>query len=213
MNYQFPWYQGLNVELINKAIFDKAGVNVADLPQDHRRPARPVRHHLDKAGNAVRHPPDRVSDLLAQMVYEGNVKVFSDDGKTFAFNSPEGVAWLQMYVDMVKAGTVDTTVLDRRRPRRPQRLLGRRGAVLRDRPEPGPPGQGQQRHPLRQPRHGPLAARQVRRGGQGPDVDLGQEGHQVPERVHRPRAVLHEPAEHGRVRQAGRHLPVVAGGV
>ena len=34
------------------------------------------------------------------MVYEGNVKVFSDDGKSFAFNSPEGVAWLQMYVDM-----------------------------------------------------------------------------------------------------------------
>ena len=49
-----------------------------------------------------------VSDLLAQMVYEGNVKVFSDDGKAFAFNSPEGVAWLQMYVDMVNAGTVDT---------------------------------------------------------------------------------------------------------
>ena len=46
-----------------------------------------------------------VSDLLAQMVYEGNVKVFSADGKSFAFNSPEGVAWLQMYVDMVKAGT------------------------------------------------------------------------------------------------------------
>ena len=41
------------------------------------------------------------------MVYEGNVKVLSDDGKTFTFDSPEGVAWLQMYVDMVKAGTVD----------------------------------------------------------------------------------------------------------
>ena len=52
-----------------------------------------------------------VNDLLAQMVYEGNVKVISDDGKTFTFDSPEGVAWLQMYVDMVKAGTVDKTVL------------------------------------------------------------------------------------------------------
>ena len=39
------------------------------------------------------------------MVYEGNVKVFSADGKTFTFDSPEAVAWLQMYVDMVKAGT------------------------------------------------------------------------------------------------------------
>ena len=42
------------------------------------------------------------------MVYEGNVKVFSDDGKAFAFNSPEGVAWLQMYVDMNNAGDRST---------------------------------------------------------------------------------------------------------
>jgi ABC-type glycerol-3-phosphate transport system substrate-binding protein len=52
-----------------------------------------------------------VNDLLAQMVYEGNVKPISADGKTFTFNSPEGVAWLQMYADMVKAGTVDNTAL------------------------------------------------------------------------------------------------------
>src|SRR6202022_2616915 len=52
-----------------------------------------------------------VNDLLAQMVYEGGVKVISDDGKTFTFDSPDGVAWLQMYVDMVKAGTVDKKVL------------------------------------------------------------------------------------------------------
>ena len=73
------------------------------------------------------------------MVYEGNVKVISDDGKTFTFDSPEAVAWLQMYVDMVKAGTVDNTVLTTdRRPRRPAALLGRPGAVLPDRPEPHP---------------------------------------------------------------------------
>ncbi|HEX9028899.1 MAG TPA: extracellular solute-binding protein, partial [Anaerolineales bacterium] len=38
-------------------------------------------------------------------------KVISDDGKTFTFDSADGVAWLQMYVDMVKDGTVDRTVL------------------------------------------------------------------------------------------------------
>jgi ABC-type glycerol-3-phosphate transport system substrate-binding protein len=52
-----------------------------------------------------------VNDLIAQMVYEGNVKPISDDGKKFTFDSAEGVAWLQMYVDMVKAGTVDNTTL------------------------------------------------------------------------------------------------------
>jgi ABC-type glycerol-3-phosphate transport system substrate-binding protein len=52
-----------------------------------------------------------VNDLIAQMVYEGNVKPISDDGKTFTFDSAEAVAWLQMYVDMVKAGTVDTSII------------------------------------------------------------------------------------------------------
>jgi len=45
------------------------------------------------------------------MVYDGNVDVISSDGKTFTFDSPAGVAWLQQYVDMVKAGTVDTDAL------------------------------------------------------------------------------------------------------
>ena len=55
-----------------------------------------------------------VNDLLAQMVYEGDVKVLNDDGTAFTFDSPEGVAWLQMYVDMVKAGTVDNAALTTR---------------------------------------------------------------------------------------------------
>ena len=52
-----------------------------------------------------------VNDLLSQMVYEGNVDVINDAGTAFTFNSQAGVDWLQMYVDMVAAGTVDNTVL------------------------------------------------------------------------------------------------------
>ncbi len=109
VNYQFPWYQGLNVDLLNTALFEKAGVNVADFPKTiDGIPA--LCDTFAKAGNlcTIRLT---MSDLLAQMVYEGNVKVISDDGKSFTFDSPEGVAWLQMYVDMVKAGSVDQTVL------------------------------------------------------------------------------------------------------
>jgi putative chitobiose transport system substrate-binding protein len=110
VNYQFPWYQGLNVELINKAIMDKAGVAVADFPKTIDGLPALCKTVLDKTGSlcAIRLT---MSDLLAQMVYEGNVKVFGDDGK-FAFNSADGVAWLQMYADMVnKDKSVDTTVL------------------------------------------------------------------------------------------------------
>ena len=111
VNYQFPWYQGLNVELINKAIFEKAGLSVDDFPKTIDGLPALCQTIKDKTGGTLCDIRLTVSDLLSQMVYEGNVKVLSDDGKKFTFDSPEAVAWLQMYVDMVKAGTVDNTIL------------------------------------------------------------------------------------------------------
>ncbi len=109
-NYQFPWYQGLNVELINHAIYDKTGLTVDQFPKKVQDLPALCKTILDKT-STVCDIRLTVSDLLAQMVYEGGVKVYNADNTAFAFNSPEGVAWLQMYVDMVKAGTVDNTVL------------------------------------------------------------------------------------------------------
>lgn len=109
-NYQFPWYQGIQVELINKRIYEAAGLSVADFPKTVDGLPALCQTLKDKA-NTVCDIRMTVNDLLSQMVYEGNVKVLSDDGKTFTFDSPEAVKWLQMYVDMVKAGTVDNTAL------------------------------------------------------------------------------------------------------
>ncbi|MGZ8527213.1 MAG: ABC transporter substrate-binding protein, partial [Candidatus Limnocylindrales bacterium] len=109
-NYQFPWYQGINVELVNKRIYEKAGLAVADFPKTIDGLPALCQTLKDKA-STVCDIRLTVNDLLAQMVYEGGVKVLSDDGKTFTFDSPEAVAWLQMYADMVKAGTVDNTAL------------------------------------------------------------------------------------------------------
>jgi putative chitobiose transport system substrate-binding protein len=109
-NYQFPWYQGLSVELINKRLFEAAGINPTDFPKTIDGLPQLCQTLKDKA-NTVCDIRLTVNDLLAQMVYEGNVKPISADGKTFTFDSPEAVAWLQMYVDMVAAGTVDNTTL------------------------------------------------------------------------------------------------------
>jgi putative chitobiose transport system substrate-binding protein len=111
VNYQFPWYQGINVDLLNMQIMAKAGItqttqfpkNITDLPT--------LCATIKQKTNTLCDVRLTVNDLLAQMVYEGGVKVISDDGKTFTFDSADGVAWLQMYVDMVKAGTVDKTIL------------------------------------------------------------------------------------------------------
>ena len=109
-NFQFPWYQGVAVELINKQIFDKAGLKPENFPKEVSGLKDLCQTLKDKA-STVCDIRLTVSDLLAQMVYEGGVKVISDDGKKFTFDSPEAVAWLQMYVDMVKAKTVDNTIL------------------------------------------------------------------------------------------------------
>ncbi len=110
VNFQFPWYEGINVDLVNKQILDQAGVKIEDFPKNWVDVPAFCATIKAKTGTLcdIRLT---VNDLLSQMVYEGNVKVMSDDGKSFTFNSADGAAWLQYYVDMVKAGTVDKTVL------------------------------------------------------------------------------------------------------
>jgi ABC-type glycerol-3-phosphate transport system substrate-binding protein len=109
-NYQFPWYQGLNVELVNKAIYDKTGLTLDQFPKTTDGLPALCKTILEKT-STVCDIRLTVSDLLAQMVYEGGVDVYNADKTSFAFNSAAGAKWLQMYVDMVAAGTVDNTVL------------------------------------------------------------------------------------------------------
>ncbi len=109
-HYQFPWYQSLHVNLINTKILTGAGFTAADFPAKWDDIPAFCQTIKTKTGTLcdIRLT---VNDLLAQMVYEGGVKIVSDDGTKFTFDSPDAVAWLKHYVDMVKAGTVDKTVL------------------------------------------------------------------------------------------------------
>jgi putative chitobiose transport system substrate-binding protein len=110
-NFQFPWYQGIAAELINKKIYEEgAGLVAADFPKTIDGLPAICQTILDKTGK-VCDIRLTVNDLLAQMTYEGDVKVINEAGDAFTFDSAEGVAWLQMYVDMVKAGTVDSSII------------------------------------------------------------------------------------------------------
>ncbi len=110
MHYQFPWYQGIIVNLVNNQILTDAGLTVDDFPKTIDGLPAFCKTIKDKTGTLCDIRLS-VNDLLAQMTYEGGVQVINADGTAFTFDSPEAVAWLQMYVDMVKAGTVDKTVL------------------------------------------------------------------------------------------------------
>ncbi|MFN2196278.1 MAG: ABC transporter substrate-binding protein [Anaerolineales bacterium] len=109
-HYQFPWYQGIQVELINREIYDQTGLTLEEFPKTIDGLPALCQTIKDTTGTLcdIRLT---VNDLLAQMVYEGGVDVINADGTAFTFDSPDAVEWLQMYVDMVNAGTVDRTVL------------------------------------------------------------------------------------------------------
>jgi ABC-type glycerol-3-phosphate transport system substrate-binding protein len=109
-HYQFPWYQGIIVNLVNTQILSDAGFTVGDFPATIDGLPAFCQTIKDETGTLcdIRLT---VNDLLAQMTYEGGVEVINADGTAFTFDSPEAAAWLQMYVDMVEAGTVDRTVL------------------------------------------------------------------------------------------------------
>ena len=109
-HYQFPWYQGIIVNLVNTQILTEAGLTVEDFPKKIEELPAFCQTIKGETGTLcdIRLT---VNDLLAQMTYEGGVQVINEDGTAFTFDSPEAVAWLQMYVDMVEAGTVDRTVL------------------------------------------------------------------------------------------------------
>jgi putative chitobiose transport system substrate-binding protein len=115
-SFQFPWYQAIAVELINTKIYENAGLDPADFPTSIEELPALCQTIKDETGTLcdIRLT---VTDYLSQMTYEGGVDVMNEAGTEFTFDSPEAVAWLQMYVDMVKAGTVDTdaltTALDR----------------------------------------------------------------------------------------------------
>ena len=109
-NFQFPWYQGMSVELINTRHFEAAGLDPAAFPKTVQELPALCQTLKDKA-NVVCDLRLTVNDLLSQMVYEGDVDVLAADGNSFTFDSPAAVEWLQMYVDMVAAGTVDNTAL------------------------------------------------------------------------------------------------------
>lgn len=110
-NYQFPWYAAVATELINTQLYvEQAGLAVEDFPETVDGLPALCKTIKEKTGTLcdIRLT---VNDLPSQMIYEGGVQFISDDGTQFTFDSPEGVAWLQMYVDLVKDNLVDRTAL------------------------------------------------------------------------------------------------------
>ena len=210
-HYQFPYYQGINVDLVNKQIFEKAGLTIDDFPKTIDGLPALCKTIKDKTATLcdIRLT---TSDLLAQMVYEGGVEVINKEGTAFTFDSPAAVEWLKMYVDMVKAGTVDRTALvtDNDRVGLDLFISGKAafyatGPNLIREVRTSNPGS------VRLPGCGQRAGWEIGRGRQGPHGDVGERQHQVPERRGCPGAVFHQCQQQPRAFETGGGLSVDAG--
>jgi putative chitobiose transport system substrate-binding protein len=111
VNYQFPWYAAVATELINTKIYvEQAGLSLDTFPTKVQELPEVCATIVEKTG-ILCDIRLTVNDLPAQMIYEGGVEFISADGTKFLFDSPQAVAWLQMYVDMVNADLLDLTAL------------------------------------------------------------------------------------------------------
>ena len=137
-NFQFPWYQGLSVELINKAIYEKAGLTVDQFPKTVDGLPAAVQDDPRQDADRLHHPPDRHRPPGPDGL-RGRRQGLQrrQHGLRVQLARRRGLA-----ADVRRHGhrrdRRQHRPRDQRRPRRPQRLLGRRLRVLCDRPEPGP---------------------------------------------------------------------------
>ncbi len=100
--YAFPWYQAPTVLMYNKAIFEQAGLDPEAPPETYERAlemAGTIREATLLEGIAPLPFPE---DWLVQ----NGVSILGEDGTQAAFNTPEGVAALQTYVDAVESRAV-----------------------------------------------------------------------------------------------------------
>jgi putative chitobiose transport system substrate-binding protein len=100
--YAFPWYQAPTVLMYNKAIFERAGLDPEAPPKSYEEAiemARTIREATLLEGLAPLPFPE---DWLVQ----NGVQILTEDESAPAFNTPEGVAALQVYVDAVESRAV-----------------------------------------------------------------------------------------------------------
>ena len=100
--YAFPWYQAPTVLMYNKSLFEEAGLDPEAAPGSYAEvfdAALAVREGLLLDGiNLLPFPED--------WLVQNGVFILSEDDTAAAFNTPEGVAALQTYVDAVESRAI-----------------------------------------------------------------------------------------------------------
>ena len=101
--WAMPSYMSVRTEVINKASFDAAGVEVPDTWEGLLEVAPKLCNDVTPyAYTLVAGHAKNTIDCYLPILWAYGCDVLSADRKTVAFNTPEGVASLQMYVDLAQ---------------------------------------------------------------------------------------------------------------
>ncbi|MFF4189901.1 ABC transporter substrate-binding protein [Nonomuraea sp. NPDC001831] len=106
--YGYPWYLNTDVNYWNSELMKKNGLDAAKPPTTFDELVEQARTYKEKSGGKTylmsRRP--ELGDLA-----QAGVKLLSDDGKSFVFNTPEAVAVIEKYRAAFKEGLLPRDVL------------------------------------------------------------------------------------------------------
>ncbi|MEU1388044.1 MULTISPECIES: sugar ABC transporter substrate-binding protein [unclassified Nonomuraea] len=106
--YGYPWYLNTDVNYWNSELMKKNGLDPAKPPTTFDELVEQARTFKEKSGGKIylmsRRP--ELGDLA-----QAGVKLMSDDGKSFVFNTPEAVAVIDKYRAAFKEGLLPRDVL------------------------------------------------------------------------------------------------------
>ncbi|MER7751992.1 sugar ABC transporter substrate-binding protein [Kitasatospora sp. NPDC097643] len=106
--YGYPWYLNTDVNYWSSELLGRYGLDPKKLPASLDELIAQARTMKEKSGGQTylmsRKPG--LGDL-----YNAGVKIMSDDGKSFTFNTPEAAALLDKYRDAFKEGLLPKDVL------------------------------------------------------------------------------------------------------
>lgn len=110
LSFGIPWYLTTRITIYNKELLSKAGIN--EPPKTYEELAEVAAKVKDKTGKYtffVTFVPSDSAEVLESLVQMG-VKLVDEQGKA-AFNTPEGSAAFQYWVDLYEKGLLPPEVL------------------------------------------------------------------------------------------------------
>jgi len=108
--FGFPWYLTTRITLYNQSLLQQAGLDTPPATfEELATAARLIKQKTGKYGFFVTFSPSDSAEVLESLVQMG-VQLVDEKGEA-AFNSPEGKAAFQYWVDLYKQGVLPPEVL------------------------------------------------------------------------------------------------------